>query len=370
MNKTKDKLASIVSYAVMFVLIAVFSLTIAKKIAGILTDTDFSGFLVMYFVFLGLLLISTVLQTAIHEAGHMIMGLLTGYRFVSYRLFNLMISRNSEGKLELKKHSMTGTAGQCLMGPPEYSERFPCILYNAGGVLVNLLTALLAYFLMDAVAGRLPKILLGTFALAGIFTGFGNGVPMKTAMAPNDGMNILELLLHPSSRRAFWQQMKANELLMNGVRAKDMPEELLKYDESVLTNGSLGAFLLCLRESTLMDRHDFDGAYQIIEEAFDKEYPLPGISRCAMMMDKVTVDCLRGSCEEINDKLVRKYIKASRSVPTVLRAEYAAALYRKDEQAQQKLLQDLEKLKDTYPYPADLQGEMELVDILKERMKS
>ena len=62
-------------------------------------------------------ILALVLQTLIHEAGHLVFGLLTCYRFVSFRIFNLTII-NKAGKFAFRRFSVLGTAGQCLMSPP------------------------------------------------------------------------------------------------------------------------------------------------------------------------------------------------------------------------------------------------------------
>ena len=49
------------------------------------------------------LLVSFFLQIIIHEAGHLVMGLFSGYRFVSFRIMNLLITKNTKGKLQVKK---------------------------------------------------------------------------------------------------------------------------------------------------------------------------------------------------------------------------------------------------------------------------
>ena len=50
------------------------------------------------------------LQLIIHEAGHLVFGLATGYRFSSFRVFNLILLKE-EGKLRFKKLSLAGTGG-------------------------------------------------------------------------------------------------------------------------------------------------------------------------------------------------------------------------------------------------------------------
>ena len=92
-----------------------------------------------------ILLFSIFLQVLLHEGGHLVCGLATDYRFVSFRIFNLTFIRK-DGKLCIKRFSLAGTGGQCLLTPPERPlEDIPTTLYNLGGVLANLLTAILAF---------------------------------------------------------------------------------------------------------------------------------------------------------------------------------------------------------------------------------
>ena len=61
-------------------------------------------------------LVAFVLQIVLHEGGHLLFGLLSGYRFVSFRIFNWTLIRQ-EGKFRLKRFGIAGTGGQCLMFP-------------------------------------------------------------------------------------------------------------------------------------------------------------------------------------------------------------------------------------------------------------
>ena len=102
-----------------------------------------------------ILLFSIFLQVLLHEGGHLVCGLATGYRFVSFRIFNLTFIRK-DGKLCIKRFSLAGTGGQCLLTPPERPlEDIPTTLYNLGGVLANLLTAILAFLPLLTVDGCL-----------------------------------------------------------------------------------------------------------------------------------------------------------------------------------------------------------------------
>ena len=87
------------------------------------------------------------LQIVIHEAGHLVAGLLSGYKFISFRIFNYTILKTAEG-LKVKKFGISGTGGQCLMTPPDGpAEDLKFVFYNLGGVLFNLLFSAVAIIL-------------------------------------------------------------------------------------------------------------------------------------------------------------------------------------------------------------------------------
>lgn len=84
-----------------------------------------------------------LIQLIIHEAGHLIFGLMTGYRFSSFRIANLMWVK-LDGRIQCRKLHIAGTGGQCLMIPPDLKDgKMPVMLYNFGGVIINLATAVL-----------------------------------------------------------------------------------------------------------------------------------------------------------------------------------------------------------------------------------
>ena len=135
-----------------------------------------------------ILLFSIFLQVLLHEGGHLVCGLATDYRFVSFRIFNLTFIRK-DGKLCIKRFSLAGTGGQCLLTPPERPlEDIPTTLYNLGGVLANLLTAILAFLPLLTVDGLpyLLKFFLLMLSLIGILLAGMNGIPMKMGGIGND----------------------------------------------------------------------------------------------------------------------------------------------------------------------------------------
>ena len=93
--------------------------------AGGIQASDGKDLVVVLFMSLLSAIAAFFLQVFFHESGHLIFGLLTGYRFVSFRIGHLMFVRQ-DGVMNIRRMSITGTGGQCLMAPPEpYSPAMP-----------------------------------------------------------------------------------------------------------------------------------------------------------------------------------------------------------------------------------------------------
>lgn len=91
------------------------------------------------FVIVGIYIVF-LLQIIIHEAGHLVFGLLTGYRYSSFRIGSFMWVEEN-GKIRFKRLSLAGTGGQCLMSPPDMIDgKIPFVLYNLGGSFLNIIT--------------------------------------------------------------------------------------------------------------------------------------------------------------------------------------------------------------------------------------
>ncbi len=214
-------------------------------------------------------ILALVLQTLIHEAGHLVFGLLTGYRFVSFRIFNLTII-NKAGKFAFRRFSVLGTAGQCLMSPPARKplHQAPYALYNLGGVIANITVAtiaLAALLLVDrANYGPFMIMFLSFTVLSGLVLTFLNGIPMKIGGMPNDGFNGLYLGRSANSRVCFGRQLLINEQLQNGIRLGDMPDEWFEIIDINLDD-PLQLNVAIMKASRLIDRYDFAGALRELE---------------------------------------------------------------------------------------------------------
>lgn len=174
--------------------------------------------------------VTVILHTVIHEGGHMVFGLLTGYRFLSFRVCSLTIVKK-DGKLVWKKLKVPGTLGQCLMCPPEWKddEAYPYVWYNLGGGLMNFVFCGLSvplFFLHSPLVAWAA----GVFVFTGVVFGICNLVPMSLGL-PNDGKNCLLCRKDRENQKAFYTQLRINAMLSDGALITDIPEKLLCVGE-------------------------------------------------------------------------------------------------------------------------------------------
>lgn len=189
------------------------------------------GFGFLYFIALFVFyFVTTVLHTIIHEGGHLVFGLLSGYEFLSFRVMSFTIVKK-DGKLAVKKFKLLGTLGQCLMYPPQWKEgeKYPYLAYNLGGGIFNIIFSLLAvplFFIGSPIWGWVA----GVFIFTGVIFAISNMVPM-TVGVPNDGKNALDCKRSPIAQKAFYLQLKMNADMSDGVRLSELPLEMLQIEK-------------------------------------------------------------------------------------------------------------------------------------------
>ena len=244
-------------------------------------------------LFLGMY-VSIFLQLIIHEAGHLVFGLKSGYRFSSFRIGSFMLLKEN-GKTVCRKLSLAGTGGQCLMVPPEMRDgKIPVILYNLGGCIMNLIASAVflgVYMLVDP--GSILSVLSLMMALIGVVIALMNGIPLKTGTVDNDGYNALSLGKSKDAMYAFWLQLKVNEQIALGIRLKDMPDEWFAAPSDEAMQNSMVAAQGVFATNRLMDEQRFEEADQLIVHLLGIESGIIGLHRNLMICDRLYCELIR-----------------------------------------------------------------------------
>ena len=161
--------------------IGIAAFTVMGGACGVLmvsfVDRSGAGPLALAGLFVGMYA-AMMLQIAIHEAGHLVFGLASGYKFRSYRIFSLMWVHDGE-RIRLRRFSLAGTGGQCLMEPPDLvNGEIPVVLYNLGGSLMNILAGLL-FLLLSLPGSGFLSAFFQIAALIGFVFALMNGIPLR-----------------------------------------------------------------------------------------------------------------------------------------------------------------------------------------------
>lgn len=336
-------------------------------------ELSFAGYLLSFVLHFFLVIVAFFLQTAIHEAGHMVFGLMTGYGFVSYRVGGLMLQKTKDG-LKLKKMSLAGTGGQCLMSPPEYNNgNFPYVLYNLGGVVMNLLLAA-AGFAAFLAAGNVPylSILSLSLCVIGLYLALLNGIPLRLGGVDNDGKNIISLRQSGEARRIFHAQLALSAEQGMGKRLQEMPEEWFAMPQSGWEQNPLSATSVVIRENWLMDQHRFQEAKELVDLLLDGENAVAPLYKSLLTCDRMLLCYLEGmgaeELEKLNTKEHQLFRKSMKDFLTVMRTDYLMYLaLDKDAEKAAEQYEAFKKRRDSYPYAGDYETEMELVELIRQK---
>lgn len=240
---------------------------------GILAFDSFIAYIALGFV---LFFVFFVFQIVIHEAGHLIFGLISGYNFLSFRIFSLTLVK-VDGRITRKKYSIKGTAGQCLMYPPtrKADGSFPYKLYNLGGGLANLIVSLPFLPLIIYIDNSLARTIFISFFISGILTAATNLIPMDLGIH-NDGMNLVSLNKGRCYQDSFYLQLKVNAELSEGKLMTDYDPAVFDLPKGADDTNMLTAFNRFYLYYWYLAKHDFDAAYQLLMKMNEKisEYPI------------------------------------------------------------------------------------------------
>ncbi len=327
--------------------------------------------MVLYIYLIALLFIALILHTTIHESGHLVFGLISGYKFSSFRIMSFVWVRIN-GKIRFKRYKIAGTGGQCLMIPPEINDGdFPVMLYNYGGVIFNLVFSAAAFVIDYCIDGQ--ATLFGIIFVAyGVFIALANGIPITTNLVSNDGSNALKLSKSRHARKSLWFDLMINAKQVEGMRLKDMPAEwfYMPSDEE-LKNGMIASrgVAYC---SLLVDLHRFEEAEVEITRLLALDSGIAGIHKklliCDLIYLRLILDMRFEMISELFTKDQERFMNSMKRSISILRVRYTYALLgERNSENGEKYKKQFEKIAKIYPFAGDLECERELMSIADEK---
>lgn len=165
-----------------------------------------------------------IITVLIHETGHLIFGLLTGYRPISFKILWIVVEDKDPGiRLRIKA---IRPIGQCLMYPKK-ADAFPDKMI-LGGSLFNLIFGMMFLIIGMTVSGMVLKIIMLYLTSLGIAIGIYN---LFFGSAYSDGKTLLEIKRNKEAGVAYNNLLMIYRYLYIGRSYADMPESLFAVEQ-------------------------------------------------------------------------------------------------------------------------------------------
>ena len=308
--------------------------------------------------------IAFILHIIVHEAGHLVFGLLSGYKFVSFRVFDFKIIKDENGKLSFRYEKIAGTGGQCLMRATEYVEgKFKYKLYLLGGVIFNVLFSIVFWLI-------LPSYYTLLFALIGFTLAFLNLIPMGF----NDGMTFYHASKDETTRFVLYLQLEyvyyqsiGKNLLIEKTEVVEKINSLEITNTNYLTDS-----LEFIKLDGLEYFFEFEALYNESRKLYIEREDLLPVYKVELMALLVKLISLVNPEDElleelINDKNLKVRLKQKNPQTKNILATYEWGIKLDDEKAM-NLIEEARKLKNKAPNLYVQNIEMKYCDYLENKI--
>lgn len=368
----KVKILSIVNTMIVFLTYGYLGFRFAQ-----MSDESNVPFIVMMALLMVVAFLCFFVHVILHEAGHLVAGLCTGYKFVSFRIGSFTWVKNSSGKIERKKMKVLGTVGQCLMCPPNVeTENCPYILYHLMGGLANIIVGAIALVLAIVLPGNLIVFCLcEEFGVMGLSTGLSNLLPCKMNGIQNDGYNLIDLKKNLIARKCINLVLSINALITVAETYDELPQELVQEIKSMdFTQMDISNSLIANAFSIQAGLFFIDGNYerafelnQYIANSHDVLPIFKNEAKCECMFFEMINGASKDKIEKMYDKKLQSYVKATMIYPSRQRLLYTySKLYENNNEEANEYKEKLESMLDTFYIKADVRHEMNVVKKLEE----
>ncbi len=336
---------------------------------------DFAEIVAVVLVAIASLALSLFLLVTIHELGHLVCGLMTGYKFVSFRIFNYTILKK-DGRFKIKKFSIPGTGGQCLLTPPDRPlQDIGTGWYNFGGVLANIVVLVIALPFFFLHLNPFVAEALGVFVATDVILILLNGIPMRAGGVGNDGYNMNLLKKNLISKQGIVNQLRANALIQNGIRPKDMPDELFSNTEDIDYSNALEVSIPLMYASRLVDMGEYEEAKTLFESLYGHKEEIMPLYVNEIACELSFLYLRTGEIDKaaaLLDKDLRSYISAYKDMmSSKMRLLCAISLYLdNDETKATDIYRSLKDREEEYLLQGEVRGDIALIeDMLGDRNK-
>ena len=340
-----------IGFGAVVLCITFFTETTLSEFFGNMGNIQLSRLLLSCILSLTCLILAVFVQIILHEGGHLIFGLATGYRFVSFRVGSLTLIKE-KGKFRFKQ--------------------LPYFWYNAGGVLMNLLTAILALVLWVAypeIPLPLHLFLLFSF-ICGFFLALMNGIPLKMSGITNDAYNLILMHRDLNTRKYLALQLAVNAEVQKGVRLKDMPDEWFPNDEVTDYRNIMQVAVKLLYISRYVDRKEFETAHVLFSKIERHKEEIVGLYvkeiECELLFLELIGKRRKEEVERLYTDKIKRYIQRYKiMMSSKQRLLCALALYWENQPERAKeIYEKVARKRDKYLLQGEVNSDLDIMETM------
>lgn len=219
-----------------------------------------------YLYTMAIIFVSVPIHVLLHEFGHLLAGLLSGYQFIMFRLFNQLWIKTDTG-LSRRKQFLPGVLGQALMIPSEKSkaEKPPYVLYHLGGLILNGLTAIFFVTFGKSIADPFTQYFFYLSAVIAVFLLITNLLPFKGT----DGYNILSYSKNPNQEDEILAILYLYQDMVKGLSFNAI-EKSIQFDKMPDFNNPNAVTLQSIQATAAFEAYDFEKAREIYAALWEK----------------------------------------------------------------------------------------------------
>ena len=185
-----------------------------------------SNYLSILFVLISVI-VSFPLSIIIHELGHLVFGLISGYSFIHFQFLIFMFEKTDANRIRFRI-VFTPLLGQCLMGvKDEKRKTIKFESYLMGGSTFNLLMVILTITLISLLYGSKGIFLYYLIPLfyINLYMFISNGIPLNLNGIYNDALNVRLMKKYPEAKDTL-----INTLSLEYLHSMDTPMYMISHE--------------------------------------------------------------------------------------------------------------------------------------------
>lgn len=365
--------------------IIIFGLTLgycAMTIRSFLESSGRLTHMLIVLLLLPVLICFEYLLALIHEAGHMLGGLLSGRRLYSLNVAGLRLLRCPDGSFRTGYAAAPGMGGSCTMVTDR--PRAPFFLYFLSGplstLIFGLICALLAlrsypsYDLLydEALRRAILHIPMTLLSVQGIMGCIVNLIPQRFPGGYSDGMQLW-LLSRDDGIRSDWEQLtRIAWEEYQGKSTPEMPDELFEALPTERLTNPYAIIRMLQRLGRMIDQRDFTAGLALTRELLEADLLLSPFQQLELIRTGALCEAMTTGpsafCQHLQEPVMQRLMQATgRTVGTLMIRYAMAKLAARDETLAARHLADYSQAAARSPFRQQIRLDNELIGLIERK---